>query len=95
MKWMFISLLVAALPVQAAEQYTESSCILLKHQVNDYKRRLGIISLLYVKTKSNFDTHCQKPITAKSSKIVSLSNKPIQQMNSILSIKYLESRNIG
>jgi len=64
------------MPTQAAQQYTESSCILLKQQVNDYKRRLGTNSSLYAKTKYNLDTHCKKQITAKSSKVV-LSSKHV------------------
>jgi len=78
MKWIFIGLMMLVLPAQAAQQYTESSCILLKQQINDYKRRLGTNSSLYTQTKSNFDTHCQKPITAKSSKVVLLSNEQVQ-----------------
>ena len=80
MKWIFISLIVTILPVQAVQQYSESSCILLKQQVVDYKRRLGVNSSLYAKTKSNFDTNCQNPIAVKSSKIVSLTNKQVQPL---------------
>ena len=78
MKWIFIGLMVVVLPAQAAQQYTESSCILLKQQVNDYKRRLGTNSSLYAQTRSDFDTHCQNPITAKSSNVVLLSNEQVQ-----------------
>lgn len=78
MKWIFIGLMMIVLPAQAAQQYTESSCILIKQQVNDYKRRLGTNSSLYTQTKSNFETHCLKPITAKSSRVVLLSNEQVQ-----------------
>lgn len=78
MKWIFIGLMMLVLPAQAAQQYTESSCILLKQQVNDYKRRLGTNSSLYTQTRSNLDTHCQNPITAKSSKVILLSNGQVQ-----------------
>ncbi|SFC06740.1 hypothetical protein SAMN02745724_00820 [Pseudoalteromonas denitrificans DSM 6059] len=50
MKWIFIGLVMIVLPAQAAQQYTESSCILLKQQVNDYKQRLGTNSSLYTQT---------------------------------------------
>ena len=78
MKWILISLLITILPVHAAQQYTESSCILLKQQVNDYHRRLGVNSSLYGKSKSTFDTHCQKPIAASSQEVVILSNTQVQ-----------------
>jgi len=78
MKWIFIGLMMVVLPAQGAQQYTESSCILLKQQVNDYKRRLGTNSSLYAQTRSDFDTHCQNPITTKSSKAVLLSNEQVQ-----------------
>jgi hypothetical protein len=32
MKWIFIGLMMIVLPAQAAQQYTESSCIFLKQQ---------------------------------------------------------------
>lgn len=87
MKWIFIGLMMIVLPAQAAQQYTESSCILLKQQVNDYKRRLGTVSSLYAKTKSDFDTHCHKPITAKPSNVVLLSNEQIQSSTKAVPIK--------
>ena len=89
MKWIFIGLMMTVLPAQAAQQYTESSCILLKQQVNDYKRRLGTNSSLYTQTKSNFDTHCQKPITAKSSKVVLLSSEQVQPSTKAVPIKVM------
>lgn len=78
MKWIVLGLCISVLPAQAAQQYTESACILLKQQVNDYKRRLGANSFLYTKAKANFDTSCQNPIVAKPSGIVLLSNQQIQ-----------------
>jgi len=87
MKWIFIGLVMVVLSGQAAQQYTESSCILLKQQVNDYKRRLGIGSSLYAKTRSNFDTHCQNPITAKSNNVVLLSNEQVLSSTKAVPIK--------
>ncbi len=87
MKWIFIGLVMVVLPAQAAQQYTESSCILLKQQVNDYKRRLGTNSSLYAQTRSDFDTHCQNPITAKSSNVVLLTNEQVQSSTKVLPIK--------
>jgi len=87
MKWIFISLIMATMPAQAAQQYTESSCILLKQQANDYKRRLGTNSSLYTQTRSNFDTHCQNPITAKSSNVALLSNEQVQSSTKAVPIK--------
>jgi len=75
------------MPAQAAQQYTKSSCILLKQQVNDYKRRLGTGSSLYAKTKFDFDTHCHKPITAKPSNVVLLSNEQVQSSTKAVPIK--------
>lgn len=80
MKWIVLSLIVIILPAQATQQYTESSCILLKQQVSDYKRRLGANSPLYAKTKSSFDTHCQNPIEPKPSVQASLTNKYVQPL---------------
>lgn len=87
MKWIFIGLMMIVLPAQAAQQYTESSCILLKQQVNDYKRRLGTNSSLYAQTRSNFDTYCQTPITAKSSNVVLLSNEQVQPLTKAVPIR--------
>lgn len=87
MKWIFIGLIMIVLPAQAAQQYTESSCILLKQQVNDYKRRLGTNSSLYAQTRSDFDTHCQNPITAKSSNVVLLTNEQVQSSTKAVPIK--------
>jgi hypothetical protein len=89
MKWIFISLMMAIMPVQAAQQYTESSCILLKQQVNDYKLRLGENFSVYAKTKSDFDIHCHKPAPTKPSNIVLLSNEQVQSSTKALPIKVL------
>ena len=89
MKWIFISLMMAIMPAQAAQQYTESSCILLKQQVNDYKLRLGENSSVYAKTKSDFDIHCHKPAPTKPSNIVLLSNEQVQSSTKALPIKVL------
>lgn len=68
MKWIFLSFAILTLPVHADQQYTESTCILLKQQVADYKRRLGMNSSLYVKSKNNLDNFCQQPVIAKTTK---------------------------
>lgn len=87
MKWIVLSLIMIILPVQATQQYTESSCILLKQQVSDYKRRLGKTSNLYAKTKSTLDTHCQNPIEAKPNAQVPLTNKQVQPPTKPVPIK--------
>ena len=80
MKWIFLSLFITILPAQAAKQYTESSCILVKQQVTDYKRRLGQNSPQYAKTKASLDTHCQNPIVAKRSSMMLLGNHQAKQI---------------
>lgn len=79
MKWIFFSLLVSVFSTQAAQQYTESTCILLKAQVSDYKHRLGTHSDLYIREKTNFDTYCQNPISTKFRKVKTLSNQQVQK----------------
>ncbi|WNC68022.1 nuclease-related domain-containing protein [Thalassotalea nanhaiensis] len=79
MKWIFLCLVVMVFPAKAIKQYTESSCILLKQQVTDYKRRLGKNSPLYAKTKASFDIHCQSPIVAKRNGKISLGNHQTKQ----------------
>jgi len=41
MKWIFIGLMMIVLAAQAAQQYIESSCILIKQQVNAIEVILG------------------------------------------------------
>jgi hypothetical protein len=80
MKWIFLSFAILILPVHAAQECTESTCILLKQQVADYKRRLGMNSSLYVKSKSNLDNFCQQPLIAKTTK-QNIVNQPVLSTN--------------
>tara|TARA_R110000737_G_C14623611_1_gene494122 strand:- start:436 stop:1452 length:1017 start_codon:yes stop_codon:yes gene_type:complete len=79
MKWIFLSLVMVLFSANAEQQYTGSACILLKQQIADYQRRLGKNSSLYGKEKTNFDTHCQNPITPQSSNIALLSNQQVKR----------------
>ena len=48
----------------AAKQFTEAECILLKHQLTDYKRRLGGNSALYQQTNTSIKKHCKAPVSS-------------------------------
>jgi len=83
MKWIFIAVMLVVLPSYAAQQYTESECILLKNQVSDYKYRLGKKSSLFVKANTNFDKHCKSPILLKRKNSVYLTNQKAQTQTPI------------
>lgn len=74
MKWMLLSVFLISGNTYATKQFTEAECILLKHQISDYKLRLGVSSPLYRKTKTSVDTHCKSPIKlVKTNKVLSAS----------------------
>ncbi len=81
---MFLSLMLMALPAGATSQYTEGTCLLLKKQVIDYKRRLGKNNYLYGKSKANFDARCQNPVIGKSSTTISTTKQPDSKQANIL-----------
>lgn len=64
-------------------QYTESECLLLKSQENDYKRRLGTNNQLYLKSKYQVETYCHQPKVVNKTKenIAVLTAKNTQQTN--------------
>lgn len=80
MKWMLLCLSLLSANTYASKQFNEAECILLKHQITDYKRRLGVNSSLYQKTKKVIKTHCKSPTlsTKKHSQVVTVpsTNKP-------------------
>lgn len=63
-------LLSLALPAYAVKQYSESSCILLQQQIDDYKRRLGRGSPLYIKAAQTHKQHCQQPVESRVSRAI-------------------------
>ena len=71
-KWIFMLVGLFSLPIQSAQQYTEAECILIKQQMSDYKRRLGVNSGPYAQSKKSFDSHCKIPTrpTVKKSHII-------------------------
>tara|TARA_R110000737_G_C14624499_1_gene494347 strand:+ start:21397 stop:22347 length:951 start_codon:yes stop_codon:yes gene_type:complete len=63
MKWMLLVLFLISTTTYATKQFTEAECILLKHQITDYKRRLGVNSSLYQETNTSVKRHCKSPVT--------------------------------
>ncbi|MBA6264294.1 hypothetical protein [Colwellia sp. Bg11-12] len=63
MKWMLLCLFFISANTYAAEQFTEAECILLKHHITDYKRRLGVNSPLYQQSNTSAKNHCKTPIS--------------------------------
>ncbi|MDX2370847.1 MAG: nuclease-related domain-containing protein [Colwellia sp.] len=63
MKWISLCLFLISANTYATKQFTEAECILLKHQITDYKRRLGVNSSLYQETNTNVKNRCKAPIT--------------------------------
>jgi len=63
MKWMLLCLLLSV-NTYAAKQFTEAECILLKHQITDYKRRLGVNSALYQESNTSVKNHCKAPVSS-------------------------------
>lgn len=83
-KWIFISVGFLSLPILAAKQYSKAECVLVKHQVADYKRRLGLNSPLYIRAENSFSNHCQKPTQSRVIKTVnSLPPKKKQHINKV------------
>ncbi|PCH93849.1 MAG: hypothetical protein COB83_12995 [Gammaproteobacteria bacterium] len=69
MKWMLFCLFLIsansyAANAFAANQFTEAECILLKHQITDYKRRLGVNSALYQQSNTSAKNHCKTPVSS-------------------------------
>ena len=63
MKWMLLGLCLISTATYATKQFTEAECILLKHQITDYKRRLGVNSSLYQETNTSVKNHCKSPVS--------------------------------
>jgi hypothetical protein len=90
MKWMLLCLFFISANSYAAKQFTEAECILLKHQITDYKRRLGVNSPLYQETQASVKNHCLTPLSSvkKHNQVLatSLVNNiiPITPSNSVL-----------
>jgi len=61
-------LLSVASSAQEAKQYSQSSCILLQQQIDDYKRRLGRNSAFYINAVKKQKRHCQQPIESRVSR---------------------------
>ena len=64
MKWMLLCLFFISANTYAAKQFTEAECILLKHQITDYKRRLGVNSALYQQSNTSVKKHCKAPVSS-------------------------------
>lgn len=90
MKWMLLCLFLISGNTYATKQFTEAECILLKHQVTDYQRRLGVNSPLYQQSNTSAKNHCKTPISSvkKRSQVLttSLVNNiiPITASNPVL-----------
>jgi restriction system protein len=63
MKRMLFCLFLISDNTYATKQFTEAECILLKHQLTDYKRRLGVNSALYQQSNTSVKNHCKAPIS--------------------------------
>lgn len=64
MKWILFYLFFISTNTYAAKQFTAAECILLKHQVTDYKRRLGVNSALYQQSNTSVKNHCKAPVSS-------------------------------
>jgi len=90
MKWILFCLFLISVNTYATKQFTEAECILLKHQITDYKRRLGVNSPLYQQSNTSAENHCKTPISSvkKRSQVLTTSSVksiiPITASNPVL-----------
>ncbi|MEO2266455.1 nuclease-related domain-containing protein [Pseudoalteromonas sp. YIC-656] len=81
MKWiLFVALSLFSNFLLANEQYTESECILLQHQANDFSHNK--LSTQYRSAKQKLDKHCIKPrVVERNNRAAYLTNTPKQKAN--------------
>jgi len=84
MKWILFCLFLISVNTYATKQFTEAECILLKHQITDYKRRLGVNSALYQQSNTSVKKHCKAPVSSVKKHVQVLT---IPAINNTASIK--------
>ncbi|MFY8275402.1 nuclease-related domain-containing protein [Pseudoalteromonas sp. SSDWG2] len=84
MKWIpLLACVLLSSPLYANDQYTESECILLQHQANDFSHNK--LSVQYRSAKQKLDKHCINPKVFERTNqhiyVTNVAQKPMKNSN--------------